>query len=181
MKTRNSLAFLLHARDYSETSVIASFLTKDFGILNALLKGAKRKGSKFANILSPGSELYISYSDKNALKTIFECEINKQIPIAPKNLKILIYLNELILKIFEKEHDIPVVFKDYDELMSLMTLDNKDEILELSLRKLLRMKIYAQEDGCMNSSITWLGLTQLLNLDQIPLLLGSRIQKKLWL
>ena len=56
MKTRNSLAFLLHARDYSETSVIASFLTKDFGILNALLKGAKRKGSKFANILSPGSE-----------------------------------------------------------------------------------------------------------------------------
>ena len=44
MKTRNSLAFLLHARDYSETSVIASFLTKDFGILNALLKGAKRKG-----------------------------------------------------------------------------------------------------------------------------------------
>ena len=134
MKTRNSLAFLLHARDYSETSVIASFLTKDFGILNALLKGAKRKGSKFANILSPGSELYISYSDKNALKTIFECEINKQIPIAPKNLKILIYLNELILKIFEKEHDIPVVFKDYDELMSLMTLVNKDEILELSLR-----------------------------------------------
>ena len=117
MKTRNSLAFLLHARDYSETSVIASFLTKDFGILNALLKGAKRKGSKFANILSPGSELYISYSDKNALKTIFECEINKQIPIAPKNLKILIYLNELILKIFEKEHDIPLVFKDYDELM----------------------------------------------------------------
>ena len=39
-----------------------------------------------------------------------------------------------ILKIFEKEHDIPGVFKDYDELMSLMTLDNKDEILELSLR-----------------------------------------------
>ena len=91
MKTRNSLAFLLHARDYSETSLIASFLTKDFGILNALLKGAKRKGSKFTNILSPGSELYISYSDKNALKTIFECEINKQISIAPKNLKILIY------------------------------------------------------------------------------------------
>jgi len=61
---RRTTGFVLKRTDYSETSRIVAFYTRDHGKVRALAKGAKRKKSEFLGILEPLSLLEIVYIQK---------------------------------------------------------------------------------------------------------------------
>jgi len=58
---RRTVGIVLRCTDYSETSKIVTFYTRDHGKVRTLAKGAKRKKSEFLGILEPLSLLEIVY------------------------------------------------------------------------------------------------------------------------
>jgi DNA repair protein RecO (recombination protein O) len=70
-------AIVLSARKYSETSKIVTFFTKDFGKINAMVKGARNSKSKFGSTLEPMNYLSITYYKKPAsqLQLLSDAEI----------------------------------------------------------------------------------------------------------
>jgi DNA repair protein RecO (recombination protein O) len=78
--TKESLktsAFILRCFNYSESDLIVTFYSSDFGKLKGIAKGAKRSKKRFANVFEPFSLTNIIFSRKKAdsLAFIESCEI----------------------------------------------------------------------------------------------------------
>ncbi len=80
MNTREShktTGFVLRTLSYSESDLIVTFYSHDFGKLKGIAKGAKRSKKRFANVFEPFSLTNIIFSRKNrdTLAFIESCEI----------------------------------------------------------------------------------------------------------
>mgnify|MGYP001574147036 CR=1 FL=1 len=78
--TKESLktsAFILRCLNYSESDLIVTFYSSDFGKFKGIAKGAKRSKKRFANVFEPFSLTNIIFSRKKAdsLAFIESCEI----------------------------------------------------------------------------------------------------------
>jgi DNA repair protein RecO (recombination protein O) len=78
--TKESLktsAFILRCLNYSESDLIVTFYSRNFGKLKGIAKGAKRSKKRFANVFEPFSLTNIIFSRKktDALAFIESCEI----------------------------------------------------------------------------------------------------------
>jgi DNA repair protein RecO (recombination protein O) len=73
-KTR---AILLYKRDVRETSVIASFFTKDFGKIKGLIKSARGSGAKFGVYLHEFAEFDIVFYERPKSDTymVTQCDL----------------------------------------------------------------------------------------------------------
>lgn len=61
-----TIGYVLRRRDYSETSTIATFYTRDYGKVRVLAKGARRKKSEFLGLLEPLSLLEIVFIERRS-------------------------------------------------------------------------------------------------------------------
>lgn len=70
-------AIVLNTRKFGETSKIVTFFTKDFGKINAIVKGAQKPKSKFGSTLEPMNYLSIVFYKKPAtqLQLLSDSEI----------------------------------------------------------------------------------------------------------
>jgi len=70
-------AFILRCLNYSESDLIVTFYSSDFGKLKGIAKGAKRSKKRFANVFEPFSLTNIIFSRKktDSLAFIESCEI----------------------------------------------------------------------------------------------------------
>ena len=127
-------AVLLHASKYKETSLLCDFFTLKKGRLSVIAKGARRKNNKFQNIMSPGTLAKISFSGRSDLKTLIEFEELKLFKVQGKDLKIFLYLHELIFKIIEKDSSQEVIFKNLINIYRILETGDSKEI-EFSLRR----------------------------------------------
>tara|TARA_B100000035_G_C21003864_1_gene556252 strand:- start:982 stop:1680 length:699 start_codon:yes stop_codon:yes gene_type:complete len=125
---------LLHSRKYSETSLICEIFTRKKGRVSVIAKGARSKKNKFQNIASPNILANINFSGKTELKTLVSWEEIAYFQISGKNLKILLYLNELIFRLLEKENKQEKIF---DAVISFYrTIETQDaKNIEISLRE----------------------------------------------
>lgn len=127
-------AILLHSRNYSETSLICELFTRKHGRVSVIAKGARSKKNKFQNITAPNILASINYSGKSELKTLVSWEEITHFSILGKNLKILLYLNELIFKLLEKENKQDRIFESLiDFYKVLVSGDTKN--IEIALRE----------------------------------------------
>ena len=127
-------AILLHSRNYSETSLICELFTRKHGRVSVIAKGARSKKNKFQNIAAPNILASVNYSGKSELKTLVSWEEITHFSILGKNLKILLYLNELIFKLLEKENKQDRIFESLiDFYKVLVSGDSKN--IEIALRE----------------------------------------------
>jgi len=127
-------AILLHSRNYSETSLICELFTRKHGRVSVIAKGARSKKNKFQNIAAPNILASVNYSGKSELKTLVSWEEITHFSILGKNLKILLYLNELIFKLLEKENKQDGIFESLiDFYKVLVSGDSKN--IEIALRE----------------------------------------------
>lgn len=127
-------AILLHSRNYSETSLICELFTRKHGRVSVIAKGARSKKNKFQNIAAPNILASVNYSGKSELKTLVSWEEITHFSILGKNLKILLYLNELIFKLLEKENKQDRIFESLiDFYKVLVSGDTKN--IEIALRE----------------------------------------------
>jgi len=125
-------AFLLHSRPFRDTSLLLDFLTPDFGRISAISRGARSARSKNKSLLQPFTPIQISLSGKSELKTLRTVELRQgAIPLKGDRLFSAMYLNEIIVRLFQSHEADPAFFKAYEE--ALFNL-NSQEATEIVLR-----------------------------------------------
>lgn len=127
-------AILLHSRNYSETSLICELFTRKHGRVSVIAKGARSKKNKFQNIAAPNILASVNYSGKSELKTLVSWEEITHFSILGKNLKILLYLNELIFKLLEKENKQDGIFESLIDFYKVLASGDAKNI-EIALRE----------------------------------------------
>ncbi|MGZ5198239.1 MAG: DNA repair protein RecO [Telluria sp.] len=107
-------AFVLHSYPYKETSLIIDLLTRDYGRVAVVAKGAKRPMSKLRGVLQTFQPLQTSWSGKSELRTLIDAEwVGGMLPIEKTALLCGFYLNELLVKLLARDDPHPALFDQY--------------------------------------------------------------------
>jgi DNA repair protein RecO (recombination protein O) len=125
--------FVLHSYAWRETSLIIDLLTRDFGRIALVARGAKRPTSQFRGILMPFSPLALSWSGRSELKTLVRAEWQGGLaPLRGDGLLAAFYLNELLVRLLPRADAHPGLFASY--VQSLAALARQDEGRDRVLR-----------------------------------------------
>ena len=126
-------AFVLHTYAWRETSLIVETLSRDFGRMAVVARGAKRPTSQFRGILMPFSPLALSWSGRSELKTLVRAEWQGGLaPLRGEGLLAAFYLNELLVRLLPRADAHPALFASY--VQSLAQLAARDSGRERVLR-----------------------------------------------
>lgn len=98
-------AFILHGRNFRDTSRLLDIFTQDYGRITLVAKGARAPRSKLQGVLEPFSPLIISWSGKGDVQTLTGAEsVKSTINLSGKQIMSAYYINEL-LQHFMTFHD----------------------------------------------------------------------------
>ncbi|OOH91083.1 DNA repair protein RecO [Pasteurellaceae bacterium 15-036681] len=133
MLTELERGFVLHRRDYSETSSLVDFFTEHHGRITLLAKGARRPRSPFKAVLQPFTPLLLRWSGKGDLKTLTKAEsASITLPMTTYALYSGFYVNEVLVRVLENHTAYPELFQQY--LQCITRLATQPESLEPTLR-----------------------------------------------
>lgn len=125
--------FVLHRREYSESSLLVDFFTEHSGRITLLAKGARRVRSPLKSVLQPFTPLLLRWTGKGELKTLTKAEpASLSLPMQTTALYSGFYVNEILVKTLENHTAYPDLFQDYLECVT--RLATNPEQLETTLR-----------------------------------------------
>ena len=141
-------AYVLHHRPYRDSSRILELFTRDHGRLTVFARGArggKRAASSLTSILQPFHRVLVSYSGRGEAAQLTGAEFDGAYCelVSARSLSGF-YLNELLLRLFER-HDAHLdVFDLYDETLTRLKDVSNDEgtTLRVFEKRLLAMSGY---------------------------------------
>ncbi|VAW87186.1 DNA recombination and repair protein RecO [hydrothermal vent metagenome] len=117
MRVQLQHAYILHRRVYRDTSLIVELLSRDFGRISAVARGARR--SRNNALLQPFQPVLCSWFGRGELYTLGNIEpadvyqkINGQHVLSG------LYLNELLMRLLPKEEPIGKLYDYYAEAVS---------------------------------------------------------------
>ena len=119
-------AFLLHRRDYQNSSLILELFTEDYGRVSVLAKGA-RKGKNTAHF-QPGNRLAVGWTGRSELKTLVQID-SQALPIAADCYLAMFYLNELLLYLLPKHDAHPQLFHRLQQLLLELEMPRLEPLL----------------------------------------------------
>lgn len=130
-------AYLLHRRNFRESSLLIEAFTPNYGRMGLIAKGAKRSGAS-GNRLQPFRPLLISWSGRGELRTVTGVDEQGRIITPYGNaLAAGFYLNELLLRLLPREDPHPELFSSYREALLELEGSRLEEALRLFERELL--------------------------------------------
>lgn len=107
-------AFVLHATAWRETSQIVEVLTRDFGRIAVVARGAKRPTSQFRGLLAPFNPLAVSWSGRHEIKSLVRAEwLGGMAPLRGDGLLAAFYLNELLVRLLARADPHEALFAGY--------------------------------------------------------------------
>ena len=107
-------AFVLHSYPHKETSLIIDVLTRDFGRIALVAKGAKRPHSQLRGVLQTFQPLQAGWTGKSELRILTGAEwVGGMLPLEKTALLCGFYLNELLVKLLARDDPHPVLFDHY--------------------------------------------------------------------
>jgi DNA repair protein RecO (recombination protein O) len=107
-------AYLLHQRDWRDSSRIIEFYARDHGRIALFAKGVRRPGSGLGAVLRPFVPILLTWQGSGDGGTLITAEApSVTSPVAPACLMSGFYLNELLLKLLGREDPHPDVFEFY--------------------------------------------------------------------
>lgn len=114
LRVQSQPGFVLHSYPYKETSLIIDVFTRQYGRVALLAKGAKRPHSQLRGVLQTFQPLTFSWSGKSELQTLTAAEwVGGMRPLEKKSLLCGFYLNEIIIKLIQRDDPQPLLFDDY--------------------------------------------------------------------
>jgi len=144
MLEERTVAIVLRVRAYGESDKIVTFLTRDWGKVTGIAKGAKRSRRRFVNVLEPFTSVQLRFrpSRTNDLALILGCDLVRSFRAPSRDLQryaFASYLVELIdvmvtgresgeetfalllhgLTVLEECHELPLSFLPGFELLLL--------------------------------------------------------------
>ena len=149
--------FLLHARSFGDTSIIADVFTESSGKVSIMAKGAKNPRSKFFGHLLPFSALRIIVTGKSEMKTLTQIDSNflSQSVKGSHDLYTYLYVNELMMRLLPKGLPNQELYNLYQNFVELARADAISEldlrVFELDLLDVLGYGINFDTDSKENS------------------------------
>lgn len=125
-------AYVLHSRAFRESSQLLELLTRDYGRVGAVARGAKGARSRWRGVLQPFRPLLVSYSRRSELATLTAADQVAAPPaLAGEALYCGLYLNELTLRLLLRDDPHAEVFEQYRETLGALV---EGEALQTALR-----------------------------------------------
>jgi DNA repair protein RecO (recombination protein O) len=119
-------AFVLHSYAWRETSLIVETLSRDFGRMAMVARGAKRPTSQFRGILMPFSPLAVSWSGRSELKTLVRAEWQGGLaPLRGDGLLAAFYMNELLVRLLPRGDAHPAMFASYVQSLAALAAQDR--------------------------------------------------------
>lgn len=156
MAIHKTEAIVLKTFDFRETSVIASFFTKEHGRLSGILKGIRKDPRKFASTLEPFSinELIFYSSRASSIHLISQCDLKNnfnRLRARLKSIGIASYLVDLIERLMPAEEKNERAYKL--AAFALRQMDegiDADKVMRIFIVKFLRLIGFQPRlDGCV--------------------------------
>ena len=114
-------SYILHSRPFRESSLILEALTRDYGRVGLVARGARGKRSRWKNMLQPFRPLLLSWNQRGELGTLTEADQVASPPApAGESLFCGIYANELCIRFLQRSDPHPGLFEHYGQLASLL-------------------------------------------------------------
>jgi len=134
-------AFILHGRDFRDTSRLLDVFTKDYGRVTLVAKGARSPRSKLQGILQPFTPLLISWAGKGDVQTLTGAEsVKNSINLLGKQVMSAYYINELLQRLTTFHDPHPELFELYSKTLERF-LDEEDELVLRRFEKHLLAEI----------------------------------------
>ena len=145
-------AFILHGRDFSNTSRLLDVFTLEYGRVSLVAKGARSPRSRLQGVLEPFSPLIISWSGKGEVQTLTGAEsVKSSINLSAKQVMSAYYINELLQRLMTFHDPHPELFEIYKKTLESF-LNEDDELVLRRFEKHLLAEIgyglnFEVEDG----------------------------------
>ncbi len=132
-------AFILHHRPFRETSVLLDVFTEEHGLVSLIAKGVRTQRSKLKALLQPFVPLLLSWQGKNELMNLVSVEAkNRPFQLVGDCLLSGFYVNELLVRVLQKQDPHPQLFAHYQSTLEALTvLPLNQSILRIFEKKLL--------------------------------------------
>jgi DNA repair protein RecO (recombination protein O) len=117
-------AFVLHSYPWRETSLIIDALTRDFGRVALVARGAKRPTSQFRGLLAPFAPISVSWSGRAEIKSLIRAEwVGGLAPLRGEQLLTAFYLNELLVRLLARDDPHDEMFFSYARTLRALSLE----------------------------------------------------------
>jgi DNA repair protein RecO (recombination protein O) len=125
--------FVLSRKPYRETSLLIELLSRDYGRVGLVAKGARGKRAKWAGLLQPFNLLSLSWTGRSDLQTLTGVEwLGPVLQLDATRLYCGLYLNELVSRFLHRHDPHPHLFLSYAEsLKALAAAANIERTLRL--------------------------------------------------
>lgn len=146
-----SRGYLLHRREFRDTSLILELFTQEHGRMTAFARGARGPKPRFG-ALQPFAPLLLSWSGRGEAVQLRGAEPERFEPALPAaTLMSAFYLNELLLKLTARHDAHPQIHAAYEQaLAGLRALQPADQVLrqfELQLLVWLGYGLHLTSEG----------------------------------
>jgi len=112
-------AYVLHSRNFRETSLIVEAFTRDYGRVAVIAKGAKSARSRWRNVLQPFRPLLLSWNQRTDLGLLTAVDQVASPPaLQGQSLYCGLYLNELLMRLLHRSDPHTEVFERYRQVLS---------------------------------------------------------------
>ena len=140
-------AYVLHSREYRDTSRILEVFSANHGRLTLFARGARGPKSKLASLLMPFRPLLVSWSGRGDAAQLTGAEPQGEpAPLAARQVLSGFYLNELILTLTTRHDPQPQLFEDYADALRRLAADTAPErALRVFEKRLLAVLGYGLE------------------------------------
>ena len=122
----DELGFVLHTYPWSESSLLVDALTVHYGRVFLIAKGAKRPSSLVRGLLTPFAPLRFAWSGRNEAKVLVKADwMGTMTPPTGEALLSGFYINELVLRLTEREDRHEGLFELYASTLAALSDDDK--------------------------------------------------------
>lgn len=123
-------AYVLHRRAYRETSAIAELFTAEHGRLGVVARGIRSQRSPWRALLQPFTPLAVSWQARGELGTLTDVEPKGRLTL-PTGQRLVcgFYLNELLLRLLQREDPYPELFQRYAGTLVMLAGNSAEQPL----------------------------------------------------
>ncbi len=110
--------YVLHHWPYRDTSLLVEILTRDYGRIGLVARGAKRSRSRIYGVLQPFIPLIVSWTGRGDLGTLTAAETyGPMASLGGRGMMNGFYVNELLVRLLHRHDPHPKLFEAYIEVL----------------------------------------------------------------
>jgi len=112
-------AFILHRRPYRDSSLLLEALSREYGRLGLIARGAASSRSRLKGVLQPFTPLLLSWSGDGDLATLNGGEeAGRPFSLLQNRALAGLYVNELLVRLLPRRDVQPALFNVYETLLA---------------------------------------------------------------